>query len=227
MSEPVTEVAYLPLKPSLDLSSGETKEAWQSALRTIASQPGFKTGYWGKQIENPDTLQLVIGDIPSLTIARLNMHSNLPAYTPFLQILGDKILGGSPTLIHMSFSSSSPTPPSESLSAPVTECVNSFFEPTYDQSQYTTQFSQFGEKAAAIPDIEALGLAGGWGLEKLPHESLGEGVEGSVFNIFIGWPTVEAHMEFRGTQHFGEVMPLLRDGPKAMKMWHVAFEKFE
>lgn len=74
MSEPVTEVAYLPLKPSLDLSSGEIKEAWQSALRTIASQPGFKTGYWGKQIENPDTLQLVIGNIPSLTIARLNMQ---------------------------------------------------------------------------------------------------------------------------------------------------------
>ena len=61
MSDPVTEIAYLPLKPDLDLTSGDIKEVWQSTLRTIASQPGFKTGYWGKQIENPDTVQLVIG----------------------------------------------------------------------------------------------------------------------------------------------------------------------
>ncbi|EDU49368.1 ABM domain containing protein [Pyrenophora tritici-repentis] len=223
MSEPITEVAYLPLKPSLDLSSGEAKEVWQSTLRTIASQPGFKTGYWGKQIENPDTLQLVI-DWDSLSSHQAFMSS--PAYTPFLETLGDKILGGSPTLIHISFSSS-PTPSSEPLSAPVTECINSFFEPTYDQSHYTTQFSQFGEKAAAIPGVKAIGLAGGWSVEKLPHENLGEGVEGNVFNVFIGWPSVEAHMEFRGTQHFGEVIPMLRDGPKTMKMWHVAFEKFE
>ncbi|KAI1559374.1 hypothetical protein PtrEW4_011766, partial [Pyrenophora tritici-repentis] len=58
MSDPVTEIAYLPLKPSLDLSSSEIKEAWKSTLRTIALQPGFKTGYWGKQIENPDTLHV-------------------------------------------------------------------------------------------------------------------------------------------------------------------------
>jgi len=138
------------------------------------------------------------------------------------------MLGGTPTLIHIKFpTGSSPTPPSTPLSAPITECVNTFFEPTYDQSQYTSQFVQFGEKAAAIPNLQAQGLAGGWSAEKLPHENLGEGIEGSVFNVFIGWPSVEAHGEFRATEHFGEVIPLLREGPKAMRMWHVAFEKFE
>ncbi|RMZ70146.1 nuclear pore complex subunit [Pyrenophora seminiperda CCB06] len=223
MSYPVAEVAYLPLKPSLDLSSGKIKEAWQSTLRTIASQPGFKTGYWGRQIENPDTLQLVIGKWDSLSAHQAFMSNS--AYKPFLQTLNEKILDGTPTLLHIKFpaDSSASTP----LLAPITECINTFFSPDYDQSQYTSRFAQFGAKAAAVPNLQATGAAGGWVVETLPHESLSEGTEGTVFNVFIGWPSVKVHEEFRASDHFGEVVPLLREGPKGAKMWHVAFEKFE
>ena len=151
-----------------------------------------------------------------------------PAYTPFLQALGEKLLAGPPTLFHVKFPSSAPIPHSTPLSAPVTECINAFFDPSYDQAQYTSQFAQFGEKAATIADITATGLAGGWSVETLPNdEVLGEGVKGHVFNTFIGWPSVEKHVEFRGSDAFGEVIPLLREGPKGAKMWHVAFERFE
>jgi hypothetical protein len=49
------------MKPGLDLSSGETKEIWESTLRTIAKQPGVKAVYWGRQIESPDTVQILVG----------------------------------------------------------------------------------------------------------------------------------------------------------------------
>jgi hypothetical protein len=61
MSENATEIAYLPMKPGIDLSSGEAKEAWESTLSTIAKQPGCKALYWGRQIENSDTVQMVVG----------------------------------------------------------------------------------------------------------------------------------------------------------------------
>ncbi|KAH8644959.1 hypothetical protein IG631_02423 [Alternaria alternata] len=61
MSGSVTEVVYLHMKPGLDLSSGEAEEAWQSTLSTIAKQPGCKALYWGRQIENPDTIQMLVG----------------------------------------------------------------------------------------------------------------------------------------------------------------------
>lgn len=61
MSGSVTEVVYLHMKPGLDLSLGEAKEVWQSTLSTIAKQPGCKALYWGRQIENPDTVQMLVG----------------------------------------------------------------------------------------------------------------------------------------------------------------------
>jgi hypothetical protein len=51
----------MPMKPGLDLSLGETKEVWDSTLSTIAKQPGCKALYWGRQIENPDTVQMLVG----------------------------------------------------------------------------------------------------------------------------------------------------------------------
>ena len=61
MSKNATEVVYMPMKPGLDLSSGEAKEVWDSTLSTIAKQPGCKALYWGRQIENPDTVQMLVG----------------------------------------------------------------------------------------------------------------------------------------------------------------------
>ena len=61
MSGPVTEIAYIPLVPGTDLKTGETHEIWQKTLQTIAAQPGCQSLYWGKQLENPDTVQFAIG----------------------------------------------------------------------------------------------------------------------------------------------------------------------
>lgn len=61
MSGPVTEIAYLPLIPGLDLSSGEHKKLLDGFLGTIAAQQGCRLIYWGTQVEHPDILELAIG----------------------------------------------------------------------------------------------------------------------------------------------------------------------
>jgi hypothetical protein len=62
MASPASEVAYLSLKPGIDLE-GSTAEAdiWQEALSTIRAQKGCQRLYWGRQLEDENVLLLVIG----------------------------------------------------------------------------------------------------------------------------------------------------------------------
>jgi hypothetical protein len=61
MLDVTTEIVYLPLKPGLDLSADENKQQWKDTLGTIKRQPGVVRVLWGRQIENPNTVQLVVG----------------------------------------------------------------------------------------------------------------------------------------------------------------------
>ena len=61
MTDAITEIVYLPLKPNLNLESGEKKKVLDDTLDTIASQHGLKSLVWGRQIENPDMLEIVVG----------------------------------------------------------------------------------------------------------------------------------------------------------------------
>jgi hypothetical protein len=69
MSEPVTEIAYIPIKSSVSLDSGDGKSIWDDTLKTIAKQSGLKRLNWGVQIENPSVAQLAIGK-PALLCSR-------------------------------------------------------------------------------------------------------------------------------------------------------------
>ena len=77
---------------------------------------------------------------------------------------------------------------------------------------------------------KAQGISGGWGIEELKHEKLGEkeGEEGPAkfFGAFIGWPSIEEHMKFREQEAFPKVVAFLRDGPKALEVHHVHFQKY-
>jgi len=224
MSENATEIVYIPMKPGLDLSTDEAKETWESTLSTIAKQPGAKALYWGRQIENPDTVQMAV-EWESIEDHRT--FEKTPGYQPFLAPIMDKLASGDdPTIFHINF----PTSQSGSdnpFTMPVTECINAFFAPDYNQEEYSSQFSTFRTMATEIPNVEAKGVIGGWSVEPQKHESLGEGVDGKLFAAFIGWPSVDAHMEFRKTEDFGKLIPHPRGGPKGMKVWHVAFQQYK
>lgn len=61
MPERTTEICILPLVAGLDLNSGDTKKLWEDALTTIKSSPGCESLYWGRQVEHPDVVQMMIG----------------------------------------------------------------------------------------------------------------------------------------------------------------------
>lgn len=61
MSDPVTEIAYIPISKDYSLESGEGKKLWVATLKTISEQKGFKRLSWGVQIENPSIAQMAIG----------------------------------------------------------------------------------------------------------------------------------------------------------------------
>lgn len=146
------------------------------------------------------------------------------AYGPFLDRLAP-ILDGSPHLFHIKLpipSQESGTPP---FDAPVTECISLYFDPTLDEASYDKSFSTFVAEAGKVQGSGATGLVGGWGVET--HKVEGEGDEKKFFGAFIGWPSVDSHMEFRKKEEFPKVVGHLREGVEKVKMHHVAFKRFE
>ncbi|KAF2024696.1 hypothetical protein EK21DRAFT_117541 [Setomelanomma holmii] len=80
-------------------------------------------------------------------------------------------------------------------------------------------WGKFADEAAEVPGGQVQGMTGGWAIEPQQHD----GAESKLFAAFIGWPSVGAHMEFRKTEGFGKITPLLRGGTKGIKVHHVAF----
>ncbi|KAJ4384658.1 hypothetical protein N0V86_000259 [Didymella sp. IMI 355093] len=221
MSYPVTEIAYVPIKEDYNVESGEGRSIWDATLKTIASQKGFKRLFWGKQIENPAIMQMAI-DWESLDAHKAFVASE--SYGPFLDKMAP-ILDGSPHLFHVKLpepSQESGTPP---FDAPVTECISLYFDSSIDEASYDKSFSTFVTEAGKVQGSGATGLLGGWGVET--HKVDGEGDEKKFFGAFIGWPSVDSHMEFRKKDDFPKVVAHLRGGAAKVKMHHVAFKKFE
>lgn len=104
-----------------------------------------------------------------------------------------------------------------------------WLEPDFDNATYDASFRAFADAAYKVPNVEASGLTGGWGIEEQKHANFGpEGEEGpaKLFGVFIGWPSVESHMEFRKSEHFPGVQGHMRVGPKAVAVHHTAFKKY-
>lgn len=221
MSYPVTEIAYIPIKQDISLDSGDGKSIWENTLKTIASQKGFKRLSWGTQIESPSIAQMAI-DWESLDAHKAFIASD--AYGPFLEHI-TPILDGAPHLFHFKAPKASQETGEYPFDAPVTECVSLYFDTSLEEATYEKSFSAFLSEAGKVSGSEARGLSGGWGVET--HKVDGEGDEKKFFGAFIGWPTVDDHMEFRKKEEFPQVVQFLREGTTGIKMHHVAFQRFE
>jgi hypothetical protein len=149
-----------------------------------------------------------------------------PIFQPFVANLSS-LLSGDLSLYHVRFPSSSPF--STPGSAPVSEYASLYFEPEYENSVFDANWSKFVDFASKTAE-GVQGFAGGWAIEEQQHEKLGKDGEAGAAKLFalcIGWPTVEAHMKFRESEHFTEVVKYLRDGPKALELHHVEFQRFK
>lgn len=98
-----------------------------------------------------------------------------------------------------------------------------------DQDAVSAQFQQFADKALAkCPDVK--GVSAGWGVETdFPVRGDEDGQKGALLTAMIGWPSVDAHMEFRETEVFKENVGLLRNlkGMTKIAMFHVSCRTIE
>ncbi|CBX97997.1 hypothetical protein IAQ61_010103 [Plenodomus lingam] len=220
MAERTIEVVYIPIKAGVNLEAGEAKEVWNNTIATIAKQPGLNAFYWGFQVEHPDVVQMVI---EWESIAAHEAFMATPEYNPFLEKMQTHVQAESPIQYHILLRPArNPTDP---FSMPVTECLRIWIPASYPSPTYESQFMAFEDAAAALPGMQAKGLVAGWQVEPATHESLGEGVVGKCFTSFMGWPSLEAHEQFRNIDGFEQVVGTMAEGMKGMDLVHVRFMK--
>ena len=63
MSFPTTEIVFLPFPPNSKLEDATSHEGstYQSVVAKAISLKGFTRGYAGRQVEHPDTVQMLVG----------------------------------------------------------------------------------------------------------------------------------------------------------------------
>ncbi|KAL2058849.1 hypothetical protein ABVK25_000141 [Lepraria finkii] len=196
-------------------------KVWQSTLDTVSQQDGFQRAYYGREIENPSVVQLLVGEKFSklgLLQAPPKIHRD-PVYGPFAKHLMT-IVDGPLTMHHANFT---PHPPSAALShttSPVTEVLTCVL-PSQDES-----FEKNVNKFLDIIKEKAEGgkaAAQGWIIEDVEHENLGAGKKGKAFVCMMGWESLDAHLKFRETSDFKDNIHLLREGPVGVEVHHTAF----
>lgn len=91
------------------------------------------------------------------------------------------------------------------------------------KDEATQQLQQFADVCLKEhPVIHAINV--GWGVENdFPVRDGEEGQKGSLLNAMIGWPSIDAHMQFRETDTFKNNIHLLREikGVVKMTMFHI------
>jgi hypothetical protein len=206
---PVTEILIAKLKDSAESleGSGEGASIWQETIDTIIVQDGVQRLYWGKVVEDASMVRMFID------WETFEHHKSFEAsdtYHPFVE----KFMSICSEVVLMSHSEIIPLDKTvrDVFTSPATELLSVFFPAEYtavQQDKYKEGIQQLiksiegkakGARAAAI----------GWAIEdNLPNLQKPE-LKGRIFFLFIGWDSVEDHLEFRGTDIFKENIHYVR-----------------
>lgn len=67
LESPATQILYLRIHIDKDLNdtSNEVGRLWAKAIDIAEAQPGFRRAYWGRSPEEPEKVQLHIGESPT------------------------------------------------------------------------------------------------------------------------------------------------------------------
>ncbi|KAF2197666.1 hypothetical protein GQ43DRAFT_444049, partial [Delitschia confertaspora ATCC 74209] len=195
MGKQVTEIVNLPLHPGTDLQSGDSGKIWTDIAGTISSQDGCQGIYWGRQIEHPDIVQLAIlwDDISSH-----EAFMKSPTYGPFGKTIM-QLVDGNVDFHHAALPAH--TPFAQDGNLPTTECLSLYFPKDYQTDKWDDNWNRFCKKLEDTAEgMNA--VVGAWGIEEVNRKVDGKDTEARVFNCFIGWESVDAHIKFRDTEGF-------------------------
>ncbi|CAG8959812.1 hypothetical protein HYFRA_00001720 [Hymenoscyphus fraxineus] len=210
MGSPVTEIAYLTLKPGVDISgSTDAAKAWQEGLSVVKKQEGYQRSYYGRAMESPDLLLWFI-DWDSYE-AHINFTKS-SVYESFANNLGALMEG-----FHLHHVGLKPFPPTVLGKAPVIEFAT-FLD---TQPQFLDNVGKF-MNAVGMPE-KCYGGAWGESVETDVGKHEDGSVKGRAVVLVIGWESKEAHMQFRETEVFKGNIGLLREGVGGVEMFHVPF----
>lgn len=130
------------------------------------------------------------------------------------------IIDGQLTMLHANFDPHPPSAAVSSTTSPVTEVVTCYF------TAHDAGYEENVKKLTGILKEKAEGFraaSGGWVVEDVEHESIGEGKKGKAYVAVVGWESLEAHMRCRETEFFRDNIHLLREGPVKLEVHHTKF----
>lgn len=139
-----------------------------------------------------------------------------PGYQPMLDSL-KTLLAAPPELVHYELN---PNDLAAAASAPVTELATTFLP--IKSSSFSSNIEQFANVLTKHAQ-GFLGIAHGWSVEEVEHDSLGAGIQGRACLLAIGWQSVDHHMAFKETAAFQESLHLFKE-VKSVEMHHVGFQ---
>ena len=217
MPPPATEVATIPLKAGAfieDLDSPAGK-IWSEMLETASQQEGYQRAYYGRELEDPRVVQLLV-DWDSYEAHERFMKS--PSYGPFYEHLLP-IFDGDVTMVHVNFEPHPPTAAVVNPTAPVTEVLTAYL--AEKDEAYAARSREF---AGILLSHDAVkGVSTGWTVEDVTHPSLGDGKRGYAYVSVLAWESKEKHVAFRESQVFKDNINLVREGLNGVAFHHTTF----
>nr|POF15300.1 hypothetical protein CFP56_42189 [Quercus suber] len=214
---PTTEFAIFPLAAGSDIGdpSNHAAVGMKASLDVVARQDGCRQILFGTQVENPGNVELAV------TWDGIKNHQDFmggPEYPSLMSNLKGMVAGKG-QMHHVDFKPDGAA--TKVFSAPVTEVATLYFDgkPPSDQLENMLKFVAKVEEGA--PE-GFLGATAG-----LTHEEIEkDGVKGIGAMVTVGWQSVDAHMKFRESQLFKDIIELLGKDHKAGDMHHTAFMQF-
>ncbi|KFY24308.1 hypothetical protein V493_05329 [Pseudogymnoascus sp. VKM F-4281 (FW-2241)] len=222
----VTEICCMGVKPGLNIMD-ETIDEGQvltGAWKAVTSAPGGPHRvYWGLEVEDPSKLWAFFD------------WDSVEDHDKFARSFGGEAVKELPTILtHGKFTKHvavAPSPPL-ALQAPVTGIMLAYFSSDISPDQTdaaSANVREFSEKGLSkCSDVKSVSF--GWGIENdFPVRGGEEGQTGSVLAAFIGWTSIDAHVEFRETKAFKDNMGLLRhmEGVVKLAMFHVSCQSLK
>jgi len=249
MASSTVEVAFLPFSPGTRLEDSTTIAGaiWRDTLAGISQASGFQGVYWGRQTENPDTIQLLVRmcypsiDFPGRSSVLLLLLSWPNSYmcpdwasktaheefaqTPLYAAVSNPvtaILAATPHMYHVGLGPLPIFPPLSGDVSPVTELATFHFAADATEKEFdafSTEVNGFVETVKKADGHTA--TVSGWVIEELELPSRVE--RGKAFVAAFGWESMDAQGRFEKTKVFEEKMVGLRGLVKELETHCVAF----
>jgi quinol monooxygenase YgiN len=220
-----TEFATFSIAKDVDLvAAGPAKDKFVDSLTQVLKEPGCSRVYWSVQQEDPTKIWLFFDWDSAEDYQRFGTSEHHGAWVAQFQGLLD--FSAAPVV---KFAELKPRPSASFLDGTI-ETI--FFHFPADITAATREtvdatLVEFVEKGLST-SADFRGAHTGWVTQTdvpIPIATGADG-QGSALLVFLGWPSVEAHMKFRETDAFKNTIGLIRGLPemKTMGMFHLQCE---